>query len=66
MSAYTRALERRARRLQEKLQPIEPIGLPPSIILVDENTYAYVHGDLRSHLPSNVYGFNADEDGIEE
>lgn len=62
----TRSLERRATRLQGKLQPRERIGLPASLVLVDENTYAYVHGDLRSPLPGNVYGFNADEDGIED
>lgn len=63
----TKSLERRARRMQEKLQPIAPIGLPPTY-WIDQagDIYIALEGDERSLLPPNVYGFNPNQDGVEE
>jgi hypothetical protein len=64
----TKSLERRAARLQEKLQPVAPVGLPPTYWLDRETDRLYIvlEGDERSHLPPNVYGFDPNQDGIDE
>lgn len=63
----TRALERQARRLQQRIQPAAPIGLPPTY-WIDENGAVHValEGDERSMLPPAVYGFDPNEDGIDD